>query len=158
MSRTPARKAGWLATMPTGSAIQSRKTHHQIFSRVLVDFEEVRVVHDGVNRVLDVVGLLRIIGDKSIERFVAAIGGIGGGAARRVVRHCWREESSAARESWPGSRIGRCDECATPLVALWVMAPPSSCLVTSSWVTVLMTSWTRDKHVEVIARHENEIR
>ena len=31
-------------------------------------------------------------------------------------------------------------KCATPDFTLWVAAPPSSSLVTSSWVTVLMTS------------------
>ncbi len=31
-------------------------------------------------------------------------------------------------------------KCATPLVALCVIAPPNSCLVTSSCVTVLITS------------------
>ncbi len=31
-------------------------------------------------------------------------------------------------------------KCATPETELWVIAPPSFSLVTSSWVTVLMTS------------------
>src|SRR5258707_14277237 len=52
---------------------------------MFVDFEEVRVVHDGLNGVLDVVGLLRIVGYERIERIVAAIDGVGGGAARRGV-------------------------------------------------------------------------
>src|SRR6266436_365757 len=52
---------------------------------MFVNFEKVSVVHDGVNGVLDVVGLLRIVGDERIERFIAAIDTIGGGAARRVV-------------------------------------------------------------------------
>src|SRR5258707_274608 len=52
---------------------------------MFVDFEEVGVVDDGMNGVLNVVGLLRIIGDERVERFVAAIGGIGGGVARRII-------------------------------------------------------------------------
>src|SRR5260370_36554893 len=52
---------------------------------MFVDFEEVRVVHDGLNGVLDVVGLLRIVGYERIERIGGAIDGVGGGAARRVV-------------------------------------------------------------------------
>ena len=32
------------------------------------------------------------------------------------------------------------EKCATPLLRVWVSAPPSSSLVTSSWVTVLITS------------------
>ena len=32
------------------------------------------------------------------------------------------------------------EKWATPLLALWVSAPPNSSFVTSSWVTVLITS------------------
>ena len=41
----------------------------------------------------------------------------------------------------PGTRypLGEA-KCATPETELWLMAPPSFSLVTSSWVTVLMTS------------------
>src|SRR4029077_14562393 len=52
---------------------------------MLVDFEEVGVIYDRVNGVFDVVGLLRIVGDERIEYIVAAIDGVGGGAARRVI-------------------------------------------------------------------------
>src|SRR5712664_1004228 len=52
---------------------------------MFVDFKEIRVVHDGVNRVLDVVGLLRIVGDERVERFIATVNGVRGGATRRVV-------------------------------------------------------------------------
>jgi len=31
-------------------------------------------------------------------------------------------------------------KCATPLLLAWVVAPPSCSLLTSSWVTVLITS------------------
>ena len=40
-----------------------------------------------------------------------------------------RHSASSEATKWP-----------TPLTELWVMAPPSFSLVTSSWVTVLMTS------------------
>src|SRR6266851_7757008 len=51
---------------------------------MFVDFQEVGIVDDGMNGVLDVVGLLRIVWDERVEGFVAAIGRVGGGAARRV--------------------------------------------------------------------------
>ena len=108
---------------------------------MLVHLEEIAVVDDGVNHILDVVRLHGIGGNERIERGVGAVGGIGGRAARRIVQIIRAAESSSARESWPGIRRRRCaTKCATPLVALCVMAPPSSCLVTSSCVTVLMTS------------------
>ena len=70
-----------------GAAVQARKADDEIFREVLVDFEEVAVVDDGVNGVLDVVGLLGIVGDQRVERRVAAIGGIG----------CWRGAADLPR-------------------------------------------------------------
>jgi hypothetical protein len=47
---------------------------------------------------------------------------------------------SSSRMSRRHSRSSGTAKWATPLVALCVIAPPSSSLVTSSWVTVLITS------------------
>ena len=47
---------------------------------------------------------------------------------------------SSSRMSARHSRSFSAAKCATPLFSLCVMAPPRSSLVTSSWVTVLMTS------------------
>ena len=73
-----------MATKPDGAAVQARETDDNIFGEVFVDFEEVAVVDDGVDGVFDVVGLLRIVGNQGVERFIAAIGRIGSGAARRI--------------------------------------------------------------------------
>src|SRR6266481_2145963 len=52
---------------------------------MFVDFEEVGVIDNGMDGILDVVRLLRIVGDTGIERIVAAVDRIGGRAARRIV-------------------------------------------------------------------------
>ena len=53
---------------------------------MLVDFEEFGIVGECVNRVLDVVGLLRTFGDESVESGRRAVPGIVRGLARRIVQ------------------------------------------------------------------------
>src|SRR6266478_5194316 len=65
------KKGGLIGDDADRAAIQSRKTHDDIFGEMFVNFEEVRIVHDGVDGVFDVVGLLRIVGDERIKRSVA---------------------------------------------------------------------------------------
>src|SRR5258707_15587735 len=77
---------------------------------MFVDFEEVRVVHDGLNGVLDVVGLLRIVGYERIERIVAAIDGVGGGAARRVIDVVGRKKAEPAANHGQGVGVIGSDE------------------------------------------------
>ena len=58
-------------------------------------------------------------------------------AAAAHHRGCCSAETRAARGSAAGTRGRRATaKCATPLVSLWVFAPPSSSFVTSSCVTV----------------------
>ena len=55
----------------------------------LLDLEEVRLVHDLQDQLLDVVGLVRVVGDQRVEREVRAVGAVGGrqlGHAGLVVR------------------------------------------------------------------------
>ena len=68
-----------------GAAVEARETHDKVFGIVLVDFEEIIVVHDGMNRILDIVGFLRVRRNKRVESFVAARRQIGSGAARRIL-------------------------------------------------------------------------
>ena len=49
-------------------------------------------------------------------------------------------KDSSSRISSSASRSSAAAKCATPEVELWVIAPPSSSLVTSSWVTSRITS------------------
>src|SRR5262249_53853257 len=62
-------------------SVETRETYDDVFGEVLVDFEEIVVVDDGMDGVLDVVRLLRIVGDQCVESGILAIGGVGGGAA-----------------------------------------------------------------------------
>ena len=141
MSRTPARNAGWLATMPTGRAVQARESDDDVLGVVLLDFEEVAVVDDGVDDILDVVGLVGFVGNDGVElrrrrgrwdRCRASRGG----SSRLLEGRKLSSSRTIARHSASSCAM----KCATPEVSLCVTAPPSSSLVTSSWVTVLITS------------------
>ena len=80
-------------------------------------------------------------GTSAIERLVLAIDRIGGLDAAAARRRCWTAgTTSSSRISRRHSRSSGTAKCATPLVALCVIAPPSSSFVTSSCVTVLITS------------------
>ena len=74
-----------IANDADGPAVEPRKTHHEIFGVVLVDFKEITIVHDGMNRVLDVVGLLGIERNERIQSCIAARGRVGSSAARRIL-------------------------------------------------------------------------
>ena len=67
-----------------GAAIKPRKAHDQILGVVLVDLKEIAVVHDGMNRVFDVVRFLRIGGNERIQAFIPARGRIRRSTARRI--------------------------------------------------------------------------
>ncbi len=108
---------------------------------MLVHLEKFAVVHHPVNHVLDVVRLVGFGGHDGVQRRVHAVDGVGGGAPRRVFAIVLRQVADAARESCcRHSASSAAMKCPTPLTALCVMGPPSFSLVTSSWVTVLITS------------------
>src|SRR5258708_35520178 len=124
---------------------------------VLVGLEEVCVVQGGVNRVVDVVGFLRIMGDKSIERFVAAIGGIGGGAARRVVDIVGGKKAQQLANHGQAVGIVWCDEVRNAAGGI-VGHGAAEFLLGDFFVgDGLDDVGTRDKHVRSVGRHENEI-
>src|SRR2546427_651957 len=72
--QTPGEHGGLIGHDAHGTAVEARKSHDNVFGEVFVDFEEIVVVHHGVNGVLDVVGLHGVFGDKRIERGVGAVG------------------------------------------------------------------------------------
>ncbi len=78
-------ECGLVANDADGAAIEPREANNQIFCVVFVNLEEIIVIHDGMNRVFDVVGLLRVRRNKRVESFVAARGQIGSGASRRIL-------------------------------------------------------------------------
>src|SRR5271169_633843 len=67
------------------SSAQPGETHHDVFGKVFVDFEEVAIVHDAMQDVFDVVGAIRLGGDDGVERIVAAVDGIGRLDLRRIL-------------------------------------------------------------------------
>ena len=97
MSRTPARKLGWLATMPTERAVEARESDDDVLGVVLVHLEEVAVIDDAGDDVFDVVGQVGLGGDDGVERFVGAVDGVGAGLARRVFEIVRGDEAEAAR-------------------------------------------------------------
>ena len=87
MSSTPAKKAGWLATIPTGRPSKRAKPDQRIFfGIVLLHLEEVAVVDDASHNVLDVIGLVALGGDDHIECLVGAVDGVGRLLTRRVLQ------------------------------------------------------------------------
>src|SRR5258708_29351920 len=69
-------KGRLIADDPDRAAIETRKTNDKIFRVMFVDFEKISIVNHRVNSLLHVVRLLWISGDKSVQRFVAASGGV----------------------------------------------------------------------------------
>src|SRR6185437_2752940 len=76
-----------------GAAIHAGKSDDDVFGVVLLDFEEVAVVNDGANRVLDVVGQIRLRRNNGIEGRFGAINWIGTRLARWIVEIVRRDET-----------------------------------------------------------------
>src|SRR5690348_4778976 len=55
------------------AAVESRESHDDIFREVLVHFEKVSFIDDGVNSVFDVIGFLRFIGYKGVQGFFSPV-------------------------------------------------------------------------------------
>ena len=86
-------KRGLIRDDADRASVESRKTDDDIFGEVFVDFEEVAVVDDRVDGVFDVVGLLRVFGDESVESFVAPIRRIAGSPPRRIFEIVRRQKT-----------------------------------------------------------------
>ena len=67
------------------ASIQPRKSHDDVLRVVLLHFEEISVIDDGVDHIFDVIGQIRLRRHDLVERRVGAINGIGAGLARRIV-------------------------------------------------------------------------
>src|ERR1700731_1418793 len=65
--------------------VQPGKTYDDILGKMLVNLKKITIVHDCVNGVFNVVRLLCIFGDQSVQRLVATGGAIESGAARGVL-------------------------------------------------------------------------
>ena len=51
-----------------GAAFHAREARHDVLREGFLDFEEVGLVDDFEDQLLDVVGLVRIVGDQRVER------------------------------------------------------------------------------------------
>src|SRR5712664_4832483 len=124
---------------------------------MFVDFEEIGVVDDGVNGVLDVVGFLRIVGDKRVKRFVAAVGGIGRGAARRVVDIVGRKKTEQLANH--GQAVGVIGRDEVRNAAGGVVGHGAAELLLGDFFVRhgLDDVGTGDKHIGSVAGHENEV-
>ena len=141
MSSVPARCAGWLATMPTGRPPSRAKPTMMFRAKCACTSRKSPSSATDVNQVEHVVGLVRrrrARADRAPRPRGRRIGGRARAAARRGC--CSAGTTSSSRMSARHSRSSATAKCATPLFALCVIAPPSSSLVTSSCVTVLITS------------------
>ena len=111
-------------------AVEPREADDDVPRVVLVHLEKVAIVGHRVNQIEHVVRLIRRRRHQAIERRILAVGRIAGSLARRRTRRgCSTAGTTAARgSSARHSRSSSTAKCATPLVALWVIAPPSSSL------------------------------
>src|SRR6266478_85398 len=150
-------KSGLVGDDADRSAIEARKTYDDILGEMFVDFEEVRVVDDGVNGVLDVVGLLRIIGDEGVERFIAAVGGIGSGAARRIVYIVGRKKAEQLANHCEAVGVVGSDEVRD--AAGGVVSHGAAEFFLGDFLVGdgLNDVGTGDEHVGSVAGHENEV-
>ena len=151
------KKRGLIGDDADGRPIEPRETHDEIFREMLVDLEEIMFVGDGVDHILDVVGLHGIGGDERIERRIGAVGRIRGGAARRVVQIVRRKKTHQLADH--GEAFG--------VVARDEMRDAAGGVVRHGAAQVLLGDVlvrdglddvrAGDEHVRRIARHENEI-
>src|SRR6266404_9171609 len=124
---------------------------------MFVDFKEVRVVHDRVNRVFDVVGLLRIVGDQRVERFIATVNGIRGGAARRVVDVIGGKKAEQFADHGQAVGVVRGDEVRDPAGGVVGHGATEFLLGDFFMRDGFDDVWPSDKHVGSVPRHENKI-
>src|SRR6266436_6379090 len=151
------KKSGLVGNDADGAAIEARKTYDEILGEMFVDFEEVGVVNDGVNGVLDVVGFLRVVGYERIERIVAAVSGIRGGAARRVVDVVGRKKAEQLANH--GQAVGVIGSDEMRDAAGGVVGHGAAELLLGDFLVRdgLYDIGTGDEHVGRVAGHKNKI-
>ena len=88
MSSTPARTAGWLATMPDRPSAQPREADQDVVGVAALHLEKAAVVHDPPDHVVHVVRLVGAVGDEVEQRFVAPVDRVVGGPLRAARRGC----------------------------------------------------------------------
>ena len=71
--------------MPTLRAVHAREADDDVLRVVGLQLEEVAVVDHLDDQLLDVVGLVRVVGHQRVERQVDAVGRVAAGAHRRLL-------------------------------------------------------------------------
>jgi len=140
MSKTPARWAGWLATMPTG--FPPKRTNPTIIFWAYCAWTSKKCLLSITFWIISCMsyGLFGSAGTISCRLSSTLSDGstVGfAGGSSRLFEGRKLNNSRTIIKVWSSSFPLK---CATPLFELWVVAPPSSSFVTSSWVTVLITS------------------
>ncbi len=151
------KKGRLIADDPDRAAIETRKTHNKIFRVMFVDFEKIAIVNDGVNGVLHVIRLLRIAGNKCVERFVAASGGVGCGAARGIFQIVRRKKTHQLADH--GKAIGIIPRYEVCHAAGGVVSHRAAKLLLGDFLVRDRLDDVRagNKHVGRFAGHKNEI-
>ncbi len=110
-----------------------------------------------MDRVLDVVGLLRIRGDQGVQRFVAPVGQIGGLAAGRIVHIVRREKTQKLANHGEAICIVSGDEVGH--AAFFVVGHGAAELLLGDFLVGdgLNDVGAGDEHVGSLAGHENKI-
>ncbi len=107
-----------------------------------LDLEELLLVHDRADDLVHVVGLVRGVRDQRVQRLVE-LGEVqvrGVVVGRRLVEVVLGEEGEQRLDVVERVLLVGAHVVALPDLVLWVRAPPSSSIETSSPVTVLITS------------------
>ena len=140
-----------------GAAIEARKAHNEIFGVVFVDFEEKSIVDNRMDGVFDVVGLLRVNRNESVEHFIAAAGRIRSRAARRIRQIVRRKKTHQL--AYHGQAIGVVTRNEVGHAAGGVMGHRAAELLLGDFLVrdVLDDVRAGDEHVGSFAGHENEI-
>jgi hypothetical protein len=103
ISSTPARNAGWLATIPTGDDTQTRKPNTDVGHKHLLHLKEISVVNEGKLRRRQ----RRMVNGNAVA---PATDGCASQCTERLVEKscCWTRSNavSAPSQSWPSITAG----------------------------------------------------
>ena len=138
MSSTPASAPGFCATIPTGRPASRAKPTMMLRANCAAPRRRRRYPRR-TDDCRHVVGAVGVIGDDGVQRVVGAAAGVGADLDGRIIQIVRRDEAEQRTHLAQAFRLVGAAKCATPLVALWIIAPPRSSKPTSSCVTVLST-------------------
>ena len=116
---------------------------------MFVHFEEAGVIQIGYDDPANVVRLAGISSETASQALVPAERVVGGLDAGWIL-HVSGQEAQQVPDLSTTAAESLKEKWATPLLALWAIAPPNSSLVTVSRATALMT-WAGDEHAFVFS-------